>query len=181
MPLFGEFSRSSWDLCESDYDSHKSQDDRWISPKSGMWILVLLMEMTEATIWRCWERRIVFFNQKALSFLSFPSTRRTQNAKCHCLANWANRPGICANHNQIRTNPGTIGWIRQKVACEFSNFKRLKNREDSFDFDDFWTKLIAPTRTFFFEIFALPENFRVAEKFSRRRTKERPNERTNLV
>ena len=37
-PLFGEFSRSSQDLCESDYDSHKSRDDRLNSPKSGMWI-----------------------------------------------------------------------------------------------------------------------------------------------
>ena len=38
MPLFGEFSRSSQDLCESDYDSIKSWDDRLNSPKSGMWI-----------------------------------------------------------------------------------------------------------------------------------------------
>ena len=37
-PFFGEFSRSSQDLCESDHDSHKSRDDRLNSPKSGMWI-----------------------------------------------------------------------------------------------------------------------------------------------
>ena len=35
MPLLGEFSRSSQDSCESDYDSHKSWDDRLNSPKSG--------------------------------------------------------------------------------------------------------------------------------------------------
>ena len=38
MPLFGELSRSSQDLCESDDDSQKSWDDRLNSPKSGMWI-----------------------------------------------------------------------------------------------------------------------------------------------
>ena len=36
MPLFGEFSRSSRDLGESDYDSIKSWDDRLNSPKSGV-------------------------------------------------------------------------------------------------------------------------------------------------
>ena len=35
MPLLGEFSRSSQNSCESDYDSHKSWDDRLNSPKSG--------------------------------------------------------------------------------------------------------------------------------------------------
>ena len=39
MPSFSEFSRSSQDLRESDYDSIKSWDDRLNSPKSGMWIL----------------------------------------------------------------------------------------------------------------------------------------------
>ena len=38
MPLFGEFSRSSQDLGESDYDSIKSRDDQPNSSKSGMWI-----------------------------------------------------------------------------------------------------------------------------------------------
>ena len=36
MPLFGEFSWSSQDLCESDNDSHKSRDDRLNSLKSGI-------------------------------------------------------------------------------------------------------------------------------------------------
>ena len=35
-PLFGEFSRSSWELCESLSDSHESRDDRLNSPKSAM-------------------------------------------------------------------------------------------------------------------------------------------------
>ena len=44
MPLFGKFSRSSRD-SESDYDSHKSRDNRLDSPKIGVWILfVLFME-----------------------------------------------------------------------------------------------------------------------------------------
>ena len=38
MPFLGEFSRSSQDLCESDYDSIKFWDDRLNSRKSGMWI-----------------------------------------------------------------------------------------------------------------------------------------------
>ena len=41
MPLFGEFGRSSQGLCESDYHSIKSLDDRPNSTKSGMWIFVL--------------------------------------------------------------------------------------------------------------------------------------------
>ena len=41
-------------------------------------------------------------------------------------------------------------------------FKRPENREDSSDFDDFLTKTIAATQTFFSKIFASP-------KFSRRR------------
>ena len=36
MPLLGEFSRSSQDLCESDYDAHKSWDDQPNSQKSGV-------------------------------------------------------------------------------------------------------------------------------------------------
>ena len=76
-----------------------------------------------------------------------------QQCTCHFLVNSANRPRIWANRNQIRPNPGTIDRIRQKVACEFSNFERLKNREDSSDFDDFWTKTIAATRSFFSKIF----------------------------
>ena len=62
---------------------------------------------------------------------------KRKKAVSHFLVNSANRPRICANRNQIRLNPGTIGRIRQKVACGFSrlfgrdfaeqqNFKRLK-------------------------------------------------------
>ena len=36
MPFFGEFSRSSQDLRESDYDSIKSWDDRPNLPKNGV-------------------------------------------------------------------------------------------------------------------------------------------------
>ena len=41
MPLFGEFSRSSWDLCKSLSDSQQSSDDRLNSPKSGMLIFLI--------------------------------------------------------------------------------------------------------------------------------------------
>ena len=96
-----------------------------------------------------------------------------QQCTCHFLVNSTNRPRIWANRNQIRPNPGRIGRIRQKMACEFSNFERLKNREDSSDFDDFWTESIATTRTFFPEIFA-------PQKFSRLRKSFATNERTHI-
>ena len=41
-----------------------------------------------------------------------------EKSTCNFWANSAERPGICANRNQIRLNPGTIGRIRLKVACE---------------------------------------------------------------
>ena len=43
-------------------------------------------------------------------------------------------------------------------------FERLKSHEDSFDFDDVWTKTIAAAQTFFSKIFT-PPKFRVAEFF----------------
>ena len=42
-----------------------------------------------------------------------------QNFTRHFLVNSADRPGIYANPNQIRANPGTIGRIRPEVACRF--------------------------------------------------------------
>ena len=53
--------------------------------------------------------------------------------------------------------PGRSAEFAQKWRVDFSNFKRLKNREDSFDLDDFWTKSIAPTRSKFSKIFASPK------------------------
>ena len=95
---------------------------------------------------------------------------------CHFLVNLADRLRIWANHNvnQIRANPGTIGRIHQKWRAKFSNFKRLKNREDSSDFDDFLTESIVTTRTFFSKIFA-------PQKLSRRRNlrDEHASERVN--
>ena len=68
-------------------------------------------------------------------------------------------------------NPGTIGRIRQKVAGEFSNFERLKNHEDSSEFDDFLTKSIATTQTFFSKIFApAKQNSRPRKNLSACRT-----------
>ena len=38
-----------------------------------------------------------------------------------------------------------VGRFAKKWRAKFSNFKRLKNREDSSDFDNFWTESIAAT------------------------------------
>ena len=61
---------------------------------------------------------------------------------------------LCHYGGYNAMNPGTIGWIRPKVASEFSNFKRLKNREDGSNFDDFCMKTFASTQTFFSKNFA---------------------------
>ena len=45
--------------------------------------------------------------------------------------------------------PGRLPQFAQKWRVDFSNFKRLKNREDGPDFDDSWTKTIAATRSSF--------------------------------
>ena len=42
-----------------------------------------------------------------------------ENFCCHFLANFSDRPWILAFRVTIRTNPGTIGKIRQKVAKIF--------------------------------------------------------------
>ena len=65
-----------------------------------------------------------------------------------------------------RTEPSSGGKrpFENSIFLAPKNFERLKNREDSSDFDDFWTKLIASTRS------AFRKNFRasVFEKFSRK-------------
>ena len=53
-------------------------------------------------------------------------------------------------------------------------FKRPKNREDSSDLDDFLTKLIATSQTFFSKIFASLKKNRVDEKSSLRPNKPAP-------
>ena len=69
------------------------------------------------------------------------------------------------------------------MASEFSTFKRLKNREDGSDFDDFWAKSIASTQIFFSQIFArtkilAPTKIFAPTKNSRdERTRERTNEK----
>ena len=44
---------------------------------------------------------------------------------CHFLANFFERPEICADLDAKRKNPGTFGKIRPKVACKFSVRKCL--------------------------------------------------------
>ena len=54
-----------------------------------------------------------------------------------------------------------IVWFPDRTNCrsQTRNFKRPENHEDSSDFDDFWTVLIATTRSIISEIFASPKNF----------------------
>ena len=89
-----------------------------------------------------------------------------QQFTCHFLVNSADRPRVWANRDQIRPNPGTIGRIRQKMACEsfelqtaqkspgwlrFRRFLDQKDRDDpNFLFQNFRAA----------EIFASPKNFR---------------------
>ena len=88
---------------------------------------------------------------------------------------------LCHYGGYNAMNLGTIGWIRPKVASEFSIFKWLKNRKDGSDFDDFWSESIASAQIFF-------PKFSRGRKFSRRKKKfaptknsrdERTSERTN--
>ena len=62
-----------------------------------------------------------FFVRAKNSSKSKPSSRclsrfKFGNFTCHFWANSADRPRICANLMMMRTNPGTISRILQKVA-----------------------------------------------------------------
>ena len=65
-----------------------------------------------------WAVAIVFLQTSWESELSsrFLSRLKFENLACHFLANSGDRPRICTNLIMIRQNPGTIGWIHQKVA-----------------------------------------------------------------
>ena len=67
---------------------------------------------------------IVFVQESSKSEPSsrFLSRLKFEKSTRHFWANSADRPGICANLIRIRPNPGTIGWIRQKVASEILKF-----------------------------------------------------------
>ena len=54
-----------------------------------------------------------------------------EKCTCHFLVNSADRPRIWANRDQIRTIPGTIGQIRQKVARGFFRNPRRNVRAES--------------------------------------------------
>ena len=104
-------------------------------------------------------------------------TKSTENSKLHMpLFGEFGRSSrdLCHYGGYNAMNPGTIGWIRPKVASEFSIFKWLKNREDGSDFDDSWTKSIAAFRTCFSKIFA-------SSKFSRRQKKSSNRSRSKSV
>ena len=48
---------------------------------------------------------------------------------CHFLVNSAHRPRIWANRNQIRPNPGRIGRIRKKMACEIFELRTAQKSQ----------------------------------------------------
>ena len=54
--------------------------------------------------------------------------------------------------------------VRDKLS---RNFKRPKNGEDGFDFDDFWTKRIAALSAKFCKIFALSKKFSRGRKLQK--------------
>ena len=93
--------------------------------------------------------------------------KSTENSKFHMpLFGEFSRSSLdlCHYGGYNAVNLGTICRIRPKVACQISNFKRLKNREGSSDFDDSWTKSIATTQTFFSENLRATENFVASTK-----------------
>ena len=72
MPLFDEFSRSSRDLGESDYSSHKSRDDWLNSPKTtGASLVIGTNEMSCLQHRECpaWNIRNVLLGAQGLSCL----------------------------------------------------------------------------------------------------------------
>ena len=108
--------------------------------------------------------------------------KSTENSKLHMplFGEFGRSSRDLCHHGEYNAmNPGTIGWIRPKVASEFSIFKWLKNREDGSDFDDFWTELIASVQTFFPKFSRGRKNYRgekkiaAMKKFRNARTIER--------
>ena len=101
---------------------------------------------------------------------------------------------LCHYGGYNAMNPGTIGWIRPKVASEFSIFKWLKNREDGSNstiFGQNWSrrsKIVFPKfsrkrknfrgdETFF----AATKKFRNARTIERTRCQKVPGKRRSRV
>ncbi len=108
----------------------------------------------------------------------FPETRTR-----HFSMNLDKRPG----ESSIRKGFREKFWddrpkLPKKCHVNFQNFERLKNCEDNSDFDDFWTKSIASTQTFFQKFSRCRNFFRIDEKIAanERRTNERTSERKSL-
>ena len=64
---------------------------------------------------------------------------------------------------------GRSAEFAEKWHVNLKYFERRKNRNDGPDFDDSWTKPIAPTRSIFEKIPWHPKRIRVGEKFTRPR------------
>ena len=80
-----------------------------------------------------------------------------QKYTCHFLVNSADRPGIWSNCNQIRLNPGTIGRICQKMACEIFKLWTAQKSRGWLRFQRFFDEIDRIAPNFFFENCAPPE------------------------
>ena len=59
-------------------------------------------------------------------------------------------------------NIDRIEWNIESIESKFAKkIKRLKNREDGLDFDDFWTESILSTQSIFSKIFERTKNYRI--------------------
>ena len=89
-------------------------------------------------------------------------TTMDQNFKISLATFWRIQPivlGFVRILIRFAQIPGRSPEFAQKWRVDFSNFKRLKNREDGSDFDVSWTKTIAATRSSFWKIFAPSKKF----------------------
>ena len=63
-----------------------------------------------------------------------------QQCICHSFVNSTNRPRIWVNRNQIRPNPGTIGRICQKMACEIFKLRTAQKSRGWLRFQRFFPR-----------------------------------------
>ena len=72
-----------------------------------------------------------------------------EKCTCHFLVNSADRPRIWANLNQIRANPGTIGRIHPKMACEIFELQMAQKSRGCLRFRRFFDGIDRDDPNFF--------------------------------
>ena len=102
-----------------------------------------------------------------------------QQCTCHFLVNSTDRPRIWANRDQIRPNPGTIGRIRQKMACESFELQTAQKSRGWLRFRRFLDEKDRGGPNFFFQNFRAAEIFASPKQFRDERANAHANERTN--